>query len=290
MEDILFAIAVGGYLVVGFAWPTLRVWRRYDVWPIVFDRESAPAQRLLGILTGTLLAGLLVLGGLHVAVGSAALGVWLLPTPVRAAGWLALLCGGVLTVVAQRQMGASWRVGIDDRLSGRRLVGLGIGFLGVVALVGLDISGSSLWAVVAMIITVIGYSLGPIIVDRRLSDLPSLAIIACAMTINAVIYAPWALLTWPTEPIPASAWVSVLVLGSICSALAFIIFFALIAEVGPSRTTLITYINPVVAVALGVIVLAEPLTIGLAVGLPLVLLGSWMATRKGPALEAEPHA
>ncbi len=184
----------------------------------------------------------------------------------------------------------AWRVGIDDRLSGRRLVGLGIGFLGVVALVGLDISGSSLWAVVAMIITVVGYSLGPIIVDRRLSDLPSLAIIACAMTINAVIYAPWALLTWPTEPIPASAWVSVLVLGSICSALAFIIFFALIAEVGPSRTTLITYINPVVAVALGVIVLAEPLTIGLAVGLPLVLLGSWMATRKGPALEAEPHA
>ena len=124
MEDILFAIAVGGYLVVGFAWPTLRVWRRYDVWPIVFDRESAPAQRLLGILTGTLLAGLLVLGGLHVAVGSAALGVWLLPTPVRAAGWLALLCGGVLTVVAQRQMGASWRVGIDDRPTGLVATGL----------------------------------------------------------------------------------------------------------------------------------------------------------------------
>ncbi len=184
----------------------------------------------------------------------------------------------------------AWRVGIDDRLSGRRLVGLGIGFLGVVALVGLDISGGSLWAVVAMIITVIGYSLGPIIVDRKLSDLPSLAIIACAMTINAVIYAPWAWLSWPATPIPTSAWVSVIVLGSICSALAFIIFFALIAEVGPSRTTLITYINPVVAVGLGVVVLAEPLTIGLAVGLPLVLLGSWMATRKGPTLEAEPHA
>lgn len=184
----------------------------------------------------------------------------------------------------------AWRVGIDDRLSGRRLVGLGIGFLGVVALVGLDISGGSLWAVVAMIITVVGYSFGPIIVDRKLSDLPSLAIIACAMTLNAVIYAPWAWLSWPTEPIPTSAWVSVIVLGSICSALAFIIFFALIAEVGPSRTTLITYINPVVAVGLGVVVLSEPLTIGLAVGLPLVLLGSWMATRKGPAMESEPHA
>jgi drug/metabolite transporter (DMT)-like permease len=184
----------------------------------------------------------------------------------------------------------AWRVGIDDRLGGRRLVGLGVGFLGVAALVGLDISGGSAWAVAAMAITVLGYSLGPIIVDRKLSDLPSLAIIAAAMTLNAVLYAPWAWVSWPTGPIPTSAWVSVLVLGSVCSALAFIIFFALIAEVGPSRTTLITYINPVVAVALGVIVLSEPLTIGLALGLPLVLLGSWMATRKGPAIESERHA
>ena len=72
--------------------------------------------------------------------------------------------------------------------------------------------------------------------------------------------------------------------------LAFIIFFALIAEVGPSRTTFITYINPAVAVILGVIVLSEPITLGIVIGFPLVLIGSWMATRKGPAIESEPHA
>ena len=71
---------------------------------------------------------------------------------------------------------------------------------------------------------------------------------------------------------------------------AFIIFFALIAEVGPSRTTFITYINPAVAVILGVIVLSEPLTLGIIIGFPLVLIGSWMATRKAPAIESEPHA
>ena len=115
MENVMFALAVGGYFVVGFAWPTLRLWRRHGVWPIVFDRESAPAQRLLGVLTAALFVGMLGLGGLHAAVGPAALGVWPLPLSARIAGWMALLGGAVLTVVAQRQMGASWRVGIDDR-------------------------------------------------------------------------------------------------------------------------------------------------------------------------------
>jgi|GEM_PF-290063 len=115
MESIVFALAVGGYFVVGFAWPTLRLWRRYGVWPIVFDRESAPAQRLLGALTAALFVGMLGLAGLHAIVGPAALGVWPLPLSARIVGWAALLGGAVLTVVAQRQMGASWRVGIDDR-------------------------------------------------------------------------------------------------------------------------------------------------------------------------------
>ncbi|MBI5504480.1 MAG: isoprenylcysteine carboxylmethyltransferase family protein [Deltaproteobacteria bacterium] len=115
MEDLLFAVVIGGYVALAFAWPTLRVWRRHGVWPIVFDRESAPAQRLLGFLTGTLFAGLVALAAVQAVVGRAALGVWPLPAPVRLAGWLALLCGAALTVLAQRQMGASWRIGIDDR-------------------------------------------------------------------------------------------------------------------------------------------------------------------------------
>lgn len=180
-------------------------------------------------------------------------------------------------------------VGLDDRLTGSRVIGLIIGFAGVGVLVGFDLTGSDLPALAAMVIVVLGYALGPIIVDRKLGELPSLAVIAAAMAVNTILFAPIAVLTWPTEPIPASAWVSVLILGAICSALAFIVFFALIAEVGPSRTTLITYINPVVAVVLGILILSEPLTLGMVAALPLILLGSWLATRRAPALESEPH-
>ncbi len=180
--------------------------------------------------------------------------------------------------------------GMDDRLTGTRLVGLGVGFLGVGLLVGLDLTGSSLLAIAALALTVVCYALGPIIIDKKLSGPPSLAVIAASMLVNAIIFAPLALLTWPAEPIPASAWGSVAVLGIVCSAIAFIFFFALIAEVGPSRGTLITYINPVVAVILGIIVLSEPVTPGLIAGFPLILIGSWLATRRAPALESEPHA
>jgi len=182
------------------------------------------------------------------------------------------------------------RMGMDDRLTGTRLLGLGIGFAGVAALVGLDVSGGNLLAVAALAVTVLGYAVGPIIVDRRLSDVPSLAVIAASLTINAVIYAPFAWVSRPTAPVPASAWIAVAVLGSLCTAGAFLIFFALIAEVGPSRTTLITYVNPAVAVVLGIVILGEPFTLGIAIGFPLVLLGSYLATRHAAPVESEPHA
>ncbi|MDO8308298.1 MAG: DMT family transporter [Actinomycetota bacterium] len=182
------------------------------------------------------------------------------------------------------------RLGLDDRLTGTRLVGLAVGFIGVGALVGLDVSGGDLLAIAALVVTVVGYSIGPIIVDRRLQGVPSLAVIAVSLTINALIYAPFAWVTRPTEPVPAQAWWAVVLLGAVCTAAAFMIFFALIAEVGPSRTTLITYVNPAVAVVLGIVILDEPMTLGIAIGFPLVLLGSWLATRRAPAVESEPHA
>ncbi|MCH9677824.1 MAG: DMT family transporter, partial [Actinomycetia bacterium] len=103
-----------------------------------------------------------------------------------------------------------------------------------------------------------------------------------------IIYAPFAFISRPTETVPLNVWLAVAVLGAICTALAFILFFSLVAEVGPARTTVITYINPAVAVILGVIVLSEPITLGLVVGFPLILIGSFLATRKGPAFESEP--
>ena len=181
-------------------------------------------------------------------------------------------------------------MGLDSRLSGMRLVGLGVGFAGVGVLVGLDVSGGDLLSVAAISITVLGYALGPIIVDRKLSSAPSVAVIAASLTINALIYAPFAWLTWPTEPVPAIAWWSIVALGAVCTAGAFIIFFALIAEVGPARTTVITYVNPGVAVILGVLILGEPLTPGIVIGFPLVLAGSFLATRRAPTMESEPHS
>ena len=145
-------------------------------------------------------------------------------------------------------------------------------------------------SVAALSITVLGYALGPIIVDRKLSDAPSMAVIGVSLTVNALIYLPFAILNWPTEPVPATAWWSITALGAVCTAGAFIIFFALIAEVGPTRTTVITYINPGVALLLGVLILHEPLTPGILVGFPLVLAGSYLATRRGPNVESEPHA
>jgi protein-S-isoprenylcysteine O-methyltransferase Ste14 len=115
MENLLLALAITVYLVAGFAWQTLRHWRRYGIWPIVFSREAARGQRVLGALFDALFLGILAVGVLHVTVGPQALGVWRLPAAVRIAGWLLLLSGAAVTLVAQRQMGASWRVGIDDR-------------------------------------------------------------------------------------------------------------------------------------------------------------------------------
>jgi len=109
-----------------------------------------------------------------------------------------------------------------------------------------------------------------------------------AMVINSVIYAPFAFIHRPTQSVPLNVWLAVAVLGVVCTALAFILFFSLVAEVGPSRTTVITYINPAVAVILGVLVLSEPITLGLVIGFPLILLGSYLATRKAPTFESEP--
>ncbi len=182
----------------------------------------------------------------------------------------------------------AWCLGIDDRITGNRVFGLAIGILGVASLVGLDVTGGEIISAALLAITVIGYALGPIIVSQKLSQAPALAAIAMAMVINSVIYAPLAFISRPNETVPVNVWLAVAVLGAVCTALAFMLFFSLVAEVGPTRTTVITYINPAVAVILGILVLSEPITLGLLIGFPLILIGSFLATRKGPAFESEP--
>ncbi len=179
-------------------------------------------------------------------------------------------------------------VGHDDRIDARRRVGLVVGFVGVAALVGIDVAGSDPLAMVEMLAVAVCYAIGPLIVSRHLHGLPNLAVIAVSLTVTAAIYAVPALLDLPTT-VSADTVGAVATLALACTVLAFILFFSLIHEVGPARTTVITYINPLVAVLLGVALLDEPFTAGIAVGLPLILAGSVLATaaQRGPD-EAEP--
>ena len=200
------------------------------------------------------------------------------------------LAGLLIATVPMATAVILWARGLDQHFTGVRRLGLVIGFLGVAAIVGLDFAGSSWLAGVAMLIVVIGYSLGAIIIDHKLADAPSLPAITAAIGVAALVYAPIAWVSRPTTSVTASSWLAVLLLGLIPTALAFISFFALIAEVGAARSTLVTYLNPAVAVVLGIVILGEPLTAGLVIGFPLVLVGSWLATRAAPLAESEPHA
>lgn len=182
----------------------------------------------------------------------------------------------------------SRQIGLDSSWDARRIVGLLIGIVGVGALVGFDISANNYWAIALCFIAVLGYALGPIIITKLLSDVDSIGVISWSLFVAGVIYLPLVIAdiindSWRAPgvtEISTGAVTSVIALGILCSAIAFVLLFALIDEVGPTRTTVITYINPAVAIILGVVLLSEPLTIGIIVGFPLVLIGSVMATRK----------
>ncbi|WP_051175685.1 DMT family transporter [Nocardia exalbida] len=167
-----------------------------------------------------------------------------------------------------------------DRFDARRVIGLLAGFAGVAALVGLDVDLENPAALAAIGLTTIGYAVGPIVIDRALADLPPLGVVTGSLLLAAAIYAPFAGWLWPSRITADAAW-SVLGLAVICTAAAFLFFFALIAEAGPARATVITYINPAVAILLGVTALDEPLTAGMAIGFPLVILGSVVGTARG---------
>ena len=173
--------------------------------------------------------------------------------------------------------------GHEDRLTGIRAVGLGVGLAGVVALLGvdLDLNGAGWWPVVEVLLVAVCYATGPVIIARRLAGMPGIGVSALSLSIAAALYLVPGIVQWPDHTPPASAVWSVVVLGLVCTALAFVLFYDLIAEIGPSRATVITYLNPAVALLLGIVVLGEQPTLGMFVGFPLVLLGSFLATR-GP--------
>lgn len=166
-----------------------------------------------------------------------------------------------------------------ERLEPRRALGLGVGFAGVALLVGLDVHFSDLIAVAETMVVALCYAIGPIIIARKLSDVPAIGVVAASLVLATLIYAPFAPFLWPAQVSAAAGW-SMVGLGVLCTATAFLVFFALIAEVGASRATVITYVNPAVAIVLGALVLAEPVTLGMALGFPLVIVGSVLGTAR----------
>jgi len=191
------------------------------------------------------------------------------------------LAGLLIAAVPLLSTLVTWRLGDRSVLSPQRLLGLLVGMCGVAAVVGLDVGSASVWRMGEVLLVAAGYAIAPIIVDRRLAHVPTLAVISLALSVVAIAYLPAAVYTRPHVWPHASVISAVLVLGLVCTASAFLLFFALIAEAGPVRSTVITFINPAVAVLLGMVVLSERFTAGVAVGFPLVLAGSWLSTRRG---------
>jgi drug/metabolite transporter (DMT)-like permease len=171
--------------------------------------------------------------------------------------------------------------GSGDRLTLLRWGGLAVGLAGVAVLAGPGAGHGDTVPVIEVLLTALGYATGPLIANRKLATLPPVAVNTVCLGAAALVYAPFAALTWP-HSVPSVQVLGALAgLGVICTAAAFLVFFRLIAEVGPARATVITYINPAVAVALGVLVLGEHLTPAIGVSFVLILGGSVLATRPG---------
>ncbi|MGH7686536.1 MAG: DMT family transporter [Candidatus Dormibacteria bacterium] len=197
-----------------------------------------------------------------------------------------------LLVAAVPLVGAliAFLAGGDDRVEPRRLAGLFVGMAGVAVLVGFDVGRSDLLAAGEIALLTIGYAIGPFIIARRMGGLSGTAVVAAAFSLTALAYAgPAAAQLTHVSP-AGSAIAAAVVLGVLCTAFAFPMFFALIREVGPVRATVVAYINPAVAVLAGTVVLGESFGVSTGAGFVLVIAGSILATRRRAAPQEAPVA
>src|SRR5579864_1627993 len=190
------------------------------------------------------------------------------------------LAGLLISAVPLVSLVIALMFGNRQQMGRVNLAGLLLGLVGVALIVGFDLRASDWTALAEMAVVVVGYSLGPAVLSRYLTSIPSVTVNGVALALCFIAYAPVAALQWPHAALSLPVIGAVVVLAVVCTATAFLLFFALIAEVGPVRATVITYVNPAVAAVLGVGVLHESLTLGMLVGFGLVLGGSGLATRR----------
>jgi drug/metabolite transporter (DMT)-like permease len=177
----------------------------------------------------------------------------------------------------------AWRFSPDDRPTGLRLVGLFVGLAGVVALLGIDVAGQpdELLGAALVLVATVGYATAPIVVRRGLADVDPLGPVTVSLAASSLVPLPAAIVAPPSSAPPLDALASLVVLGVVCTAAGLVLFFSLIGEADPSRASVVTYFNPLVALILGVLVLDERIGLATAAGLGLILAGSWLATGGG---------
>jgi drug/metabolite transporter (DMT)-like permease len=179
-----------------------------------------------------------------------------------------------------------------ERVGGSRLLGLLLGIGGVAALLGIDVGGDTaqLAGAAMVLLATLCYASSTLLVKRAFSDVPMLGVVTAATAISSLVLAPFALALTPARLPSIQVMLALGALGVLCTAAALLLYFALIVEAGPSRAAVVTYLNPAVAVALGVVVLGEPLTGAIIAGFLLIIAGSWLSTRP-PAARSQPaHA
>ncbi|ONI75007.1 EamA family transporter [Actinosynnema sp. ALI-1.44] len=167
-----------------------------------------------------------------------------------------------------------------ERLSGLRWVGLAVGFGGVALLAAPNLSGGDAWAVVEVLLVAVGYAIAPVIAVRRLQEIPGLVLVTVSLGLAAILYLPAAIVTWPSRMPSQDVLWALGGLTVVCTAIGLLVFFELFKEVGPSKAVVITYVNPLVAVAAGVLILNESLTVTTIVAFVLILSGSVLATAR----------
>src|SRR4051794_33763263 len=232
--------------------------------PVAIARGAlAPARRHLGTLAfvaAVQIAGpfLLIAAG-ETKISSSLAGILVASAPI----WTSLLAVAFVP---------------SERLHGVGLAGIAVGIVGVVLLFGVDLEGGDALLGGAMILlAALGYAIGALVAKRRLADVPPVGLVASIMALSAVMVAPFAAFHAPADGVGVDTAAAMLALGAGGTGIAFLIFYILNTELGPSRASIVAYIAPGFSVAYGVVLLDEGFTLATAGGLALILFGSYLA-------------